>query len=235
MIFFRDCDRISLQSLSASRGTTTHELTTTIMLWCDNVIMWIGWMSWTNYKVRPIVIPIILDSVQDFQRLEHAAQSTKRYLFRFVSFFLINNHFVPVCKSLFMFANILIISLINHMICQCINDNSTCLTKRFVWMNSLHQQHLTTMFFSSVRTQRGDTQMGFGLTTSFLMACHTYVIVPIVLRETGIIQFWNQLHFQYHLFFIPSYYSVQILRKIIDQHSGTCFIFASIWLAFVPW
>ena len=33
-------------------------------------------------KVRPIVIPLILDSVQDFQRLEHAAQATKRYLFR---------------------------------------------------------------------------------------------------------------------------------------------------------
>ena len=52
-------------------------------------------------------------------------------------------------------------------------------------------------------TQRGDTQTGFGLTTSFLMACHTYVILPIFLRQAGIIQFLNQLHFQYHLSLHP--------------------------------
>ena len=34
-------------------------------------------------KVRPVVIPLTLASVQDFQRLEEAAHATKRYLFRF--------------------------------------------------------------------------------------------------------------------------------------------------------
>ena len=91
--------------------------------------------------------------------------------------------------------------------------NTTCLNKRypfrFVWVNSLHQQHLTTMFLA--RTQRGDTQMGFGLTTSFLMACHTYVIVSI---------FFNfEISFTFNItcLLIPSYsnccYSAQILKR----------------------
>ena len=36
-----------------------------------------------HVKVRPVVIPLTLASVQDFQRLEEAAHATKRYLFRF--------------------------------------------------------------------------------------------------------------------------------------------------------
>ena len=149
------------------------------------------------------MIPIILDSVQDFKRLEQAAQSTKRYLFRFVSFF-INNYFVPFCNSLFVFATILIMSAIFHIAFNgkyYLFDQETplqiCLSEFFVPVI------FDNNFFSSARTQRGDTLMGFGLTTSFLMACHTYVIVEIFLRENGIIQFWNQLHFQYHLSLHP--------------------------------
>ena len=115
-IFFQELSpNFSTKFIHVQRYYHPYELTTTIMLWCDNVIMWIGWVSWTNYKVRPIVIPIILDSVQDFQRLEHAAQSTKRYLFRFVSFFL-SNQFVHFCNSLFVFATILFMSAIFHII-----------------------------------------------------------------------------------------------------------------------